>query len=193
MRSGAAGSSAAAASSSSHSSPAPARAAAKPAERPAGGRPSQLSRLAHGNSSRIPTPSKPTAGMQEAGEVPQGGVFSQRTVSAAAARQRAAPPTRAPAAVRQEGLAVSKLGTPAGSASGIARIPALRMSASPAAGSPATLTPNTARLHWLEQNPDLAFGGSTKLAASPADAAAAQPSKKLTAEVRHMLEWQDHL
>lgn len=59
--------------------------------------------------------------------------------------------------------------------------------------SAANLTPNTARLRWLEQNPELAFGGGTKLAASPAPGEADAQQRKLTAEERHILEWGDHL
>lgn len=64
-----------------------------------------------------------------------------------------------------------------------------------AAGSAnaANLTPNTARLRWLEENPELAFGGGTKLAASPAPGEAEAQPRKLTAEERHALEWGDHL
>lgn len=53
------------------------------------------------------------------------------------------------------------------------------------------MTPTTARLRMLEQNPELAFGGGTKLAASPA--CLLDQSRKLTAEERHLQEWADHL
>lgn len=57
--------------------------------------------------------------------------------------------------------------------------------------SPATLTPTTARLRMLEQHPELAFGGGTKLAASPA--CQQDQARKLTAEERHLQDWADHL
>jgi len=81
-------------------------------------------------------------------------------------------------------------------------VPALRLGSTPGTSSKGTpggssaaanLTPNTARLRWLEQNPELAFGGGNKLAASPAVGAGAGPAKKLTAEERHALAWGIHL
>ena len=65
--------------------------------------------------------------------------------------------------------------------------------AAAAAPGSASLTPNTARLRWLEANPELAFGGTTKLAASPAPGEAEGQPRKLTAEERHLMEWADHL
>ena len=62
--------------------------------------------------------------------------------------------------------------------------------ASPSGGGP--LTPRSAHLRWLEENPEMAFGGGTKLAASPPRDESA-PAKKLTAEERHLMDWQDHL
>ncbi|KAL4450729.1 hypothetical protein ABPG77_001085 [Micractinium sp. CCAP 211/92] len=59
------------------------------------------------------------------------------------------------------------------------------------AGPAANLTPTTARLRLLEQHPELAFGGGTKLAPSPA--CQADQSRKMTAEERHLQEWADHL
>jgi hypothetical protein len=38
----------------------------------------------------------------------------------------------------------------------------------------------------------MAFGGGTKLAASPQQDEPA-PARKLTAEERHLMDWQDHL
>lgn len=67
--------------------------------------------------------------------------------------------------------------------------------AAAAASSPqaVNMTPNTARLRWLEQNPELAFGGGAKLAASPAHGEAEVQPRKLTAEERHIMEWGEHL
>ena len=62
--------------------------------------------------------------------------------------------------------------------------------ASPSGGAP--LTPRSAHLRWLEENPEMAFGGGTKLAASPQRDESA-PARKLTAEERHLMDWQDHL
>jgi hypothetical protein len=40
----------------------------------------------------------------------------------------------------------------------------------------------------LEQNPHFAFGGGTKLADSPSEHSNV-PAKKLSAEERHLMEW----
>ncbi|KAL4433783.1 hypothetical protein ABPG75_000224 [Micractinium tetrahymenae] len=173
-RPGSAGSSAAAA--AGPLSPAASRAAVA---RPASKAPA-LSRLAP-SSSRIPTPSKPAPAAQAGEARPQrAGMFSQRTLSAAAARQqRATAPAPASAAAA------------AATTNSARSAPAQRPAASAAAGCPANLTPTTARLRLLEQNPELAFGGGTKLADSPA--CPADQQRKLTAEERHLQEWADHL
>ena len=49
-------------------------------------------------------------------------------------------------------------------------------------------TPNTARLRYLELNPELAFGGTTKLAPSPPQKQQAMP-RKLNAREQHAREW----
>lgn len=124
-----------------------------------------LSRLAQQCSSRIPTPSKPAGSRL----LPSG--------------------TNTPvaAAPRPEG-AGSSLAASRAPLLGSRRVPVHHESPSGSVDS-ANVTPNTARLRFLEQNPHLAFGCGTKLADSP-DALQEAAAKKLTAEERHLLEWQ---
>ncbi|PRW58043.1 hypothetical protein C2E21_3299 [Chlorella sorokiniana] len=135
----------------------------------------------------------------------------QREVAdrAAGPSQAAPAPARPAAAVKPAGSRLpappartSRLRPPTTSSgyfstASTSRVPALHMGsparAAAAAGGADSLTPNTARLRYLEQNPELAFGGGTKLAASPAPGEGEAQPRKLTAEERHLMEWGDHL
>ncbi len=154
--------------------------AAAPAASTSASKPPALPQLAQG-SSRIPTPSKPGAAprAEKVAQPQHSSMFSQRTLNAAAARQQC---TTAVSRTSAAAAASSAHGTPARGPVGTA--PA-------AAGPAANLTPTTARLRLLEQHPELAFGGGTKLAPSPA--CQADQSRKMTAEERHLQEWADHL
>jgi hypothetical protein len=70
-------------------------------------------------------------------------------------------------------------------------IPTPSPSITPRSDGSADLSPNSARLRFLEQNPHLAFGGGAKLADSPVQPD--EPPRKLTAAERHLIDWQDHL
>ncbi len=70
-------------------------------------------------------------------------------------------------------------------------MPAPSPCTTPRSDGSADLSPNAARLRFLEQNPHLAFGGGAKLADSPEQPD--EPPRKLTAAERHLIDWRDHL
>lgn len=117
----------------------------------------------------------------------------QRPASATAAWARQAAASHS-AASRQAANPPRLAGASANSST-IRAAAAEQMAPAAEQGSPggsAPLTPRSAHLRWLEENPEMAFGGGTKLAASPQRDETA-PARKLTAEERHLMDWQEHL
>ncbi|GAB4821135.1 hypothetical protein N2152v2_008181 [Parachlorella kessleri] len=55
------------------------------------------------------------------------------------------------------------------------------------------LTPNTARIRFLEQHPELVFGGGSKVGNSPTSEEAEQLVRRKTAQERHLEEWGENL